>query len=257
VTVAFAFQVALAGVLLLMVGVTIAKAIHYDALIDQAVRAAGSGGSDAAFERTANLTGALFTAVPALLLAAWLGITAIWLRRGSNVARILTLVGLGTPLLLAALSCLFGGLFGLLMVGLMSAASSGGFTDGEEFTDDEGFSEWEGSEFFSQLERLDGKGWSIAFEVLGATSVLVALLLAIATAVLLLTGASNRFFSPRRPAPRPPYPPYHQPAQFYGYPAPPPCPYPPAHAYPNWYPGAAPPPYPTGPAPEQPPPAAD
>ncbi|MEU4221712.1 hypothetical protein [Actinoplanes sp. NPDC026623] len=238
VTVAFALQVALAGTLLLMVGVAIADAVHYDALIDQAARAATSGGDDAGSERAANLSSALLTAVPALLLAAWLGITAIWVRRGSNVARILTLVGIGAPVLLGALACVFGSLFGLLLVGLITAAPGDGFTDGEELTDDESFTAWEGSDFYARLDRLDGKGWSVAFDVLGMVTVIVALLLAVATVVLLLTSTSHRFFRPWRPAPlyRHPAPfhgypaPFHgYPAPFHGYPAPPPCPYPPAH----------------------------
>jgi hypothetical protein len=242
VTVAYSLQLALVGTLLLLVGVTIADAVHYDGLIDQAVRVAGPSGGDAAMERGTNLSDALVTGLVALLFAAWLGIAAIWLRRGRNVARILSLVGLGAPLVLSALMCVVSALFGSLIFGFMSAMPDEGFTDGEGFTGDEGFAEWDGSDFYQELDRLDGKGWSIAFDVVSAAAVVTVILLGIAILVLLLTGSSHRYFCPPRQAPRTPYQPYLHPAQFHGYP--PACPYPPAHGPPVWYPGTAPPPYP-------------
>lgn len=219
-----------------MIAVAVADAIHYDGLIDQAVRINGPDDSEAAFERAANLSGALITAVPALLMAVWLGIAGIWLRRGSNVARILTLVGLGAPLLLGVLFCLFGGLFGLLTLGMLSASSD------DVLADDEGFAEWDESSFYNELLRLDSGGWSIAFDVLGATFAAMAVLLGIAAGILLLTSASNRYFRPQQSVPRLPYPPPYYPAQFHGYLAPPPYPYPPAYGQqPFWSAAPAPP----------------
>jgi hypothetical protein len=245
VTVAFALQLAVVGTLLSMIGVAVADTIHYDGLIDQAIRITGPDGSEAAFERAANLSGALITAVPALLMAVWLGIAAGWLRRGSNVARILTLVGLGAPLLFGLLSCLFGGLSGLLMFGMLSMPSDDVVPDDEGFAgwdDDEGFARWDESTFYDELQGLDSGGWSIAFDVLGATFAATAVLLGIATGILLLTSASSRYFRPQQSAPWPPYPPPYYPAQFHGYPAPPPCPYPPAYGpQPFWYAAPAPP----------------
>ena len=94
VTVAFALQVALAGTLLVSAALAIAGAVHYDGLIDRAQLTTTPAPGEVAGERAANLAGALFVSVPAVLLAVWLGITAIRLRRGSNVARILIRVAL-------------------------------------------------------------------------------------------------------------------------------------------------------------------
>jgi hypothetical protein len=257
VTVAFALQLAAVGTLLLMVGVAIADAIHYDGLIDQAIRITGPDASEAAFERSANLSGALIIAIPAVLMAVWLGIAAVWVRRGSNVARILTLIGLGAPLLLSLLFCLFGGLFGVLMLGLFAASSDDVLADDESFADDEGLAPWDESNFYDELLRLDSGGWSVAFDVLGTTSAAMGALLGIATGILLLTSASNRYFRPQEAMPRLPYPPPYHPAQIHGYPAPhpypypPACPYPPAHGHqPFWYAVPAPPSPPYLPWPE-------
>src|SRR5690349_6320936 len=110
VTVAFALQLGLAGLLLFLAGVVIARAVHYDGLIDEALRLAGTqGATDASFERSSNVAGSVIAAFPALLLSAWFIVTAFWLRRGSNVARILALVGLATPLAAGILLCGLGG----------------------------------------------------------------------------------------------------------------------------------------------------
>ena len=232
VTVAFTFQVALVATLLLMIGMAVAGAVHFDALIDQAARAPGADPGEAAAERSGNLAGALAAAVPELVLAVWLGSTAFPMRRGSNVARILTLVGLGTPLVLGLLGCLVGGAFGMLFA-LAGPDAAGPDGDPVAGPDD--------SVFYQQLDRLDSDGWSIVLGVLGMAGVVLALLFGVATGVLLLTGASDRYFRPRRPAP----PPMTYPIPY---------PYPPAYGYqPYWYPAPPPPPMP-GPAPPAGPP---
>jgi hypothetical protein len=218
-TVAIALQWALAGTLLLIGAVAVGQAIHYDAQIDQAARAVGAAASDVASERSGNVAGTLFVLVPTVLLAGWLGVTAWWMRRGSNVARILALVGLGAPLALGVLSCLAGGLLGLLFVGMLSQTpESTGF-------EDEGVTAWSGEAFYDELDRLSGDGWSVAFDVLSSTAALLALLLAIATGVLLLVRSTARHF---KPAPVHPYPypfpyPYQQqwPGPYPQYPVPP------------------------------------
>ncbi|MET0418952.1 MAG: hypothetical protein ABW022_23300 [Actinoplanes sp.] len=212
VTVAFALQLALAGMLLLTIVLAIADTIHYDGLIDQALRATGGTATeDAGFERSANVSTMFVPIGLALPLAVWLGVNAFFVRRGSNVARILSLIGLGLPLLLGIASCVVGGLLGLMFFSLL--ASSG--PDGSFGEDDEFFAEDmygpDVSAFYDELYRLDSGGWSLAYDVLSTTAVVTALLLGIAVAVLLLTGAANRFFRPRPPMPFPPvpWPPYH------------------------------------------------
>jgi hypothetical protein len=225
VTVAFSFQLAVAGLLLLLVGVVVARAVQYDGLIDQAARA-GDPNGDAAFERSGNVFGTVLGGAPALLLALWLGLTAIWLRRGSNVARILTLVGFGAPALLGMLFCLCGGMAGVMMAGLFLAPSDEFYLEEEGASFDSGF--------YDELERLDSGGWSAAFGVTTAIAVATAALLGIAAVVLLLTRSANWYFRPRRPGPWAQHPPYPPPP----FPGPMPCPYPPAH---GWYATPAPP----------------
>lgn len=227
---AFALLVALVVCLLLMIGTEIAHAIRYDGLIDQALRATPGSGDLAAGEHAGNLSGVLVPAVATLVLAVWLGVTAVGLRRGSNVARILTLVGLGAPLVLGLLFCVVGGLFGFLMLGLV-APSDPGVADGPLAGGDE-------SAFYNELGRLDSGGWSIALTVVGSTSAVVAVLLAIAVAVLLLTGGSNGYFRPR-PTPGPANPAWVYPQPYV---------YPPAYwQQPFWYPAPPPPQQPPSP----------
>lgn len=217
VTVAFALQLALTGTLLVTIGIAVAEAFHYDALIRQAALTAEADASDAAFERSTNVVGASAIAVPATLLAVWLGTAAAWLRRGSNVARILTLVGLGAPVLLGLLACLFGGVLAVMMVPFLAGLP-------DEPLPDEPMPEGDGSASYQRLERLDGGGWSIAFDVAGMTTTSATFLLGISTGVLLLTGASNRYFGAEQSMPGGYPPPYPVPA--YRYPTP--YPYPPA-----------------------------
>ncbi len=245
VTVAVALQIALVGALLLTSVTAVAEAIRYDGLIDRAVRAIGASAGDAAFERSMNLSGAVAGAVSALVLAVWLGVAVVWLRRGSNVARIITLVGLGAPVVLGLVACVVGGLLGTVMVSLLASSPEDFVTDDGAFTED-GFPGGDEFALSDELARLDTGGWSIAFEVTGTATTAAALLLGIATGALLLTSQSDRYFRPRRPATAVPYPPPWPAAPPPWLVAPPPYP----HHAPYWY-GGPPAPYP--PVPAQPP----
>ena len=248
-TVAFALQLALVGTLLLVVAATIGDAIHYDGLIDEAARTAGAAGEEVASERAGNVGGALMTAVPAVLVAVWLASTAFWLRRGSNVARILTLVALATPLGLGLVACVLGGMFGLLAFGFFALAPEGVPPDGAAGPGEE-------PPFYGELARLDSYGWSVAFGVVRVTGLGVALLLGIAVGVLLLTRASNRYFGWQEPAPAVRYPQYYPPPaapwvyapqpSWHGVPAPPMPTPPPGRQPPDPLPSAEPEPPPEG-----------
>lgn len=228
-----------------MIATVVAGAIRYDALIDKAARAVGASASDVSFERSMNLSTTLTVAVPLAVLAVWLGLAAVWVRRGSNVARILSLVGLGMPPVLGLLGCLFGSVFGgILMMGLLAGPSDDFFVEDGASVDDSAFVEedftGEGEmALMEELARLDTEGWSIALQVTGMTTAAVALLLGVATMVLLLTGPSDRHFRPWRRVPSftPPTgpwpaPPPHAPHPWDGFPALPHPPGPPPAAPP-------------------------
>jgi hypothetical protein len=211
VTVAFAFQIALAGLLLMVAGLIVADAIRYDGLIDEAARLTAGGGNDADIEHRVNWSDASTAMVPLVLFAVWFGVTSVWVRRGSNVGRILTLVGLGLPFLLGFGGCLLSGLAGAIAFGLMPPGES----SAEPYDAD-----FDGTPaFYDQLDRLDGAGF-LALDVINAAAAGTALLIGVAAGVLLLTGPANRYFRPQ-----PPYQPYP-----YGYAVPPAAWYPPAPA---------------------------
>jgi hypothetical protein len=188
---ALVLQTALVVTLLLLVAVAVGEAVHFDSLIDRAARTVGADAAEVALERSGNVSGVLFTGIPALLLAAWLGVTAWWMRRRSNVARILALVGLGAPLILGVLACLAGGLLGVLLAGVLLQSS------GEIEPSDVEEADWGGEALFDELDRLSSSGWSIAFDAIGGSGLLLVLLLAVATGTLLLVETSRHYFQPR------------------------------------------------------------
>ncbi|GGQ72640.1 hypothetical protein [Couchioplanes azureus] len=243
VTAAFACQVALVGTLLLITATAVAQAVRYNALIGRAARTVGASPADVSAERAMNLSSTLAIAVPLVVLAVWLGLAAVGVRRGSNVARILSVVGVGMPLALGLLVCVLGGLLGsVLAVGLLAGPPDDSFAEDDSgFVVEEFASDGEIA-LYEEMTRLDTGGWSTALDVIGTTVGMLALLLGAATAILLLIGPSDRHFRPRRwvPPPTPPAAPWPAP----GYPLPPPHP---------WYGGPA-LPYPPHPGPSAAPP---
>ncbi|MEU4240698.1 hypothetical protein [Actinoplanes sp. NPDC026619] len=225
VTIAFKLQLGIAGALLVCAGLAIANAIHYDGLIDEAVRAVATADpAEVADERSSNLFGALVIAVPLLVLAAWLGITALGVRRGSNAARILSAVGLGAPVLLAALYCcggvFIGGALGFLLVA--STDEGTGFDGDVDFSDSGDYD----TGFYDKLSSLDN-GFSQISGIVGGSLGMLALLLGISTVILLFTGPARRYFRPASG-----FPPVHGYMPVFGYPPPPPYGYPAPYGYP-------------------------
>ncbi|GAA4955422.1 hypothetical protein [Actinoplanes utahensis] len=193
VRVAIALQFALVATLTSMAAVAVAEAVHYDSLIDQAARVVGASPADVAVERSGNVSAALFTTVAALLLATWLGVTAWRMRRRSNIARILALVGLGAPLALGVLACLAGGLIGVVLAGALLSSPAGVEPEEADST------AWGGEALFEEIDRLSGTGWSLAFDAAGSITLLLGLLLTVATGVLLLVRGSSHYFRPEPP----------------------------------------------------------
>ncbi|SCG61511.1 hypothetical protein [Micromonospora coxensis] len=118
VTVAFWLQVAAVVVLLALIGFVVWQAFDWNARIDRVARAVPDADpTEVDSERFGNIVMTALVGLPALFLAGWLGGTAVGLRRGSNIARILVFVAGGFQLLL-----LFGqGCTGVLMIPFLFA----------------------------------------------------------------------------------------------------------------------------------------
>ncbi|MFB9544680.1 hypothetical protein [Micromonospora sagamiensis] len=191
VTVAFWLQLAAVGVLLVMVGLTVAAAVQFDGRIDRAAQLVPDADPDeVSGERFGNWMTMVAVVVPALFLAVWFAATARPVRRGGNTARILVFVGGGLQLLLGVGQCCLGALFIPLALG----APDEGWTetaDGEPV--------WEESEFVETLydsnlsEDLLGMG--------AAGGGLVVFLLSVAVVLLLALPPANRYFVPRDETP--------------------------------------------------------
>jgi hypothetical protein len=129
-------------------------------------------------------------------IALWFGATLWPVWRGSNIARIVTAVGAGMQSAVAVLLFCSGGFFGLMFLPLI--ASDPGF-EGEDPSLDPGL--YEEDPFYDKLFQLQDSGagiWPGLVLVMGG---LLLTLLAGALLVLLLVPPSNRWFSPRPPAP--------------------------------------------------------
>lgn len=253
VTVAFYLQLAIVLLLLVGIGIAVAQAVHFDGLIDRAARLTDADPAEVSSERTGNVIGTLVVGVPSLLLAVWLAACAVPLHRGSNAARILTVVAGGLQLL----ACVgpFG--CGLLLIPMMFAAPPEWEGAGEpppEWETDPYFAD---SEFYDTLYADSAQDWF--FAGLGLVG-LVVFALSLAVVVLVLVPPANRYFVPRHDAPASPwplasYPPVY-PYPTYPYPT---YPYPayaypvhPAYPYPQPYPGRPAPPEQPASAPDQP-----
>lgn len=211
VTVAYWLQVATVAVLLLLICLVAVEAVWYDAQIDEALRRVPDADpTEVSGERTGNVIGTLFMGVPALLLAVWLAATALPLRRGSNVARIMVFVAAGGQLLL----CFGQGCMGVVAIPFALALGDPEFDPADGGPDG---ADWEQSKFLDAL--YDQGDPSLVTTVAGGVGVLLVLLLTGAVVVLLLLPDSRRWFT------GPVAPPAHWPAYGYGY----------GYAYPGQY----------------------
>ncbi|TDB95011.1 hypothetical protein E1091_10505, partial [Micromonospora fluostatini] len=96
VTAAFWVQLAQVAVLLLLVGLVVWYAVHWNGQIDRAVRLVPDADPDeVSGERINNVVTSSAFALPALLVAIVLAVTAPRVRRGRNGARITVLVAGG------------------------------------------------------------------------------------------------------------------------------------------------------------------
>ncbi|WP_433315503.1 hypothetical protein [Micromonospora chersina] len=232
VTAAYWLQLAAVAVLLVLVCLVVIEAVRYDAQIDEALRRVPDADpTEVSDERAGNVFGSLFLGVPALLLAVWLAATALPLRRGSNVARILVFVAAGGQVLL----CLGQGCVGLLVIPLAFAAGLGDPEVDPSAGDVPDTGAWAESRFLETLYDQGEPG--VVPTAIGGIGILLVLTLTAAVVVLLLLPDSRRWFGGPTVVPSPvgPWPGYaygYGPGH-YGWPAPPPgyliCPDPAMH----------------------------
>ncbi|MFF5228096.1 hypothetical protein [Dactylosporangium sp. NPDC000521] len=221
VTVAFWLQLAGVAVLLTLVGMVVAYAVHFDGEISRAAAAVpGVDPREVSDERTGNVVSTLFVGVPALVLALWLGITALPVLRGSNIARIFVFVAAGGQLMLLLLQMCGG----FLLLPLLATAD---WAD-EPVTVDDGAT-WDSSEpsrFQDVLYSGDDDFSDLTF-LGGALGVFAVLMLSVAIVLMLALPPAHRYFVPRAAAPVPPAWPAYPGPYFI-------CPDPAAHVAPAW-----------------------
>ncbi|GIG71991.1 hypothetical protein Pfl04_03950 [Planosporangium flavigriseum] len=185
-SVASALLVAAAVVALLPLVSLVYDLVHFDDVLRRAAERTAASPQEISQERSANRIVSAVAIAVVLLTSAALFIPALWLRRGSPVARAFSCVaGSG-----AALCCCGG-------YGLSLAAQSSPST----------------SELQAEVTRLSARETPAWVPLMSLPAVLV-VPLAITAVVLLLLPPSNRFF--RQPPPAPPPQPY---GGYYAYPA--------------------------------------
>jgi hypothetical protein len=203
--------------------------MHWLDLIDQASQSVGADPAAVAAERGSDLTGTVVATVLLGLAVLWFGGTLVPMWRGSNVARIVSLVGSGLVGLagFVLIFCGFG--LGFLFAGLFLSGPMEPMPDGSDPFEDVG----SGDPFSDRLYELSGNStyWT---DVVGPIIVLLLGMLLIAVFVLLLVRPSNRWYSRRQVQPYGPYAghgsylypmyPYQYPNPPVGYPVPHPAP---------------------------------
>jgi hypothetical protein len=160
---------------------------HFDDVLRRAAQRTAAAAQEVDQQRVANRVVTGVGIVVAALTSAALAVPALWLRRGSAVARVLSCISAGA----AAVCCCSG-----IGLGIAGQGSTGG------------------SELQSEVSRLSAQETPVWVGLTALPAALVPLL-AIAALVLLVVPPSNRFFRP--PAAFPPGArPY---AGYYAYPA--------------------------------------
>lgn len=238
VTIAFWLQLAAAALLLGLVGLVVANAVHFDGQISRvAALVPDADPAEVGSERAGNVFGALFIGVPTLLLAVWLTATAVPVLRGSNVGRILVFVAGGGQLLL----CLLQMCSGLAIASFLFPIADEEVSGVDEVP-------WEESKFIETLYSRSDSFADVSF-LAGSSGALVVFTLTGTVVLLLALPPAHGYFVPRTATP--PAPVWPAPVHYSGgYPSPVPyvlCPdpsvhFPPVAAPPNPAPPAAVPP---------------
>lgn len=205
VTIAFWLQLTVVLVLLGLAALAVVEAVHFDGQIDRAVRLVPDADpQEVAGERQGNVAMTLILGVPAVLLAVWLAVTAVLVRRGANVARILVFVASGAQLLVCFAQCCSGG----FLVPLLTVP---------EISDEpppDWDAEWETSTFFDTLYS-GTDAWDGLLYPAAGLGVLTVLALSAAVTLLLALPPANRWFVPRAANEAPPGPAWVMPVPAY------------------------------------------
>ncbi|MFG3698772.1 hypothetical protein ACGF5C_12765 [Micromonospora sp. NPDC047620] len=209
VTIAFWLQLVAVLVLLGLVALVVTQAIQWDGQIDRAVRAVPDADPDEVRgERWSNVVGAVVLGLPALLLALWLAATALPVRRGGNVARILVFVAGGIQLVVCCGQSFAGVLAFPLLLGL-GLGFDEPYAEGEYPADgsvDPEADFWAESKFVETLYSESDPFDAVLFPLAGL-GVLTVLLLTLAVVLLLALPPAHRWFVPRAAFPAAPLPP--------------------------------------------------
>ncbi|MEO3774479.1 hypothetical protein [Micromonospora sp. B9E7] len=204
VTVAFWLQLAVVLALLGLAALAVVEAVHFDGQIDRAVRLVPDADPDeVAGERQGNVAMTLILGVPAVLLAVWLAVTAVPVRRGANVARILVFVASGAQLVVCFAQCCSAG----FLVPLLTTPEFGAEPPPE-------WEEWETSPFFDTLYA-GTDPWDDLFFPAAGLGVLTVLTLSGAVVLLLALPPAHRWFVPGAAKETPPGPAWLMPGPSY------------------------------------------
>jgi hypothetical protein len=228
--VAVSLQGAVVLLSLLMIIVVWFAHAHWLDLIDQASRSvSGADPAAVAAERESDLTGTVVATVLLGLAVLWFGGTLVPMWRGSNAARIVSLVGSGLITLGGFVLIFCGFALGFLFAGLFLSVPMEPMADGSDPFGAEDLGS--GDPFSDRLYELSGNSlhWT---DAVGPSVMVLLVMLLIAVFVLLLVRPSNRWYSPRRVQPYglyaaaqgsylyPIYPYQAYPSQPAGYPVP-------------------------------------
>jgi hypothetical protein len=240
-------QLGVAVLLVVAMLAVVVAAVQYNDLITQAARNISADRDIVDEERFGSIFVAVVLGGACLAIALWFGSLTIGLWRGANVARVLTAVGAGVPLLCGLCQAGSGAFIGAMVFSLPQGPpvdeSDSGFFEDPEFA---GY-----DEFYAELDRLGADfNWAT---VLAPVLTMLILMAVFAMVLLLFMPSANRYFRPQGP----PRTVHYVPVPYPVYLPPPMPPWSPPWTPPPWTPPPwTPPPGPptTGVYPEPPPP---
>ncbi len=191
-TVRAAVVVQIGAAALLLAGAVVAAvaAVLQNAAITEAARTVAADPMIVEEERFGNAFTAVVPGGICVVLALWFGGLTIGLWRGANVARILTMVGAGVPVLCGLCQCAGGLAMGALLVGLPEGPPPSEFDP--EIPAEPGLDRYD--VFYAELDRVSTTVvWMPVVASLLAFLIFAAIL---AVVILLVMPSAHRYFRP-------------------------------------------------------------